>query len=72
MREDLKIVTEEPLPQPDPASLPRYSLVRNHIFMELLFKLLREGGSVADASWNLFLRLPVYVGARQFDMKNNY
>lgn len=34
--------------------------------------MLKEGSNVAEAAWAMLSRLPVYTGARQFDLKNSY
>ena len=47
------------LSQPDPTTLPRYILVNNKNFMDLLFKLLLKKDT-DKCAWNLLSRLPLY------------
>jgi len=47
VREDLRLLGDVPLTQPEPTELPRYFLVHNDRFMGLLFDLLSVEGSVA-------------------------
>lgn len=61
-REDLKILDSVELTQPDPKTLPRYLLIRNKHFMELLLRLIKEDDKNGQVAWNLLFRLPVYDG----------
>lgn len=72
VREDLKVLDDIELSQPEPSTLPRYFLLHNDRFMELLFQLLKQEGSVAECSWAMLMRLPIYTKRTEFDKGNKY
>lgn len=72
VREDLKVLGEVPLTQPDPTTLPRYFLIHNDKFMGLLFQLLAAEGSVSECAWAMLMRLPIYTARKDFNKSNKY
>lgn len=58
--------------QPEPSTLPRYSLVRNEKFMSLLFELLKKEKLVAECAWRMLSRLPICLLPIKYDKENKY